>query len=97
MDSVDARLNPLLTHDFDQFARLASRNTAQGGNSYDADGNFLVASANYDLITALYGVRRLHGTAVEQDKARVAKLLCNSAARAKASHFQKEIKTHRKQ
>ena len=85
MSSLAERLKNSFTNNFDQLVRVAPRNVAAGWNVQDASDNLVIAPANCNLISAFDRVRRFRCSPIQQNKTRVAKLLGNSAARAKAA------------
>ena len=89
-------LEKFLTYNFDQLFRVSARKVTGGRNAANAQGGVTIWPMNRDLIAGFHSVSGFRRSSVEQDKARVAKLLSYSAARAKTAQFQEDIEAHAK-
>jgi hypothetical protein len=87
-------LKTFFADDFNQLTRITPRNMARSGNVQHAYDDLMIAPANDNLISCFDRVRGFCRASVKQNNPRVAKLLGQVAARAKATQLQKEIKTH---
>jgi len=94
MSSFVERLKAIFADDFNQPVCVASRDVAGGGRFQDVRDYLAIATPDFDFVSGIDGMSGLGRPAVKQNKTRVAKLLSNGAARAKATQFQEEIKTH---
>jgi len=83
-----------LTDHRDQLIRFSSRNIARCGNIQYAYGDLFIAPANHYLVSSFHGMSGFCRSSIEQDKARVAKLLGYCPARAKAAEFKEDIEAH---
>jgi hypothetical protein len=92
--SLVERLKNSLAHNLHQLICVASGNVAGRRRPEHVRDYFAVAPPNFDFVSGLDGMSGLGRPAVKQNKTRVAKLLSDGAARAKAAQFQEEIKTH---
>src|SRR5438046_9963233 len=69
----------------------------RGRNVHDTRRGFPITPTDNDFISHLYHVSRFHRPPIEQNKARIAKLLSHRATRAKTAGFKKNIESHVRQ
>jgi len=83
-----------LAYYFNQLPRIAPGNISGRGNAHYPRDGFAIAATENDFISNLYHVSRFHRPPIEQNKARIAKLLSHRTTRAKTADFKKNVESH---